>query len=375
MTVTASIKNPVTKAAGICPKHLTYGPCGGVNADLACEVDANLRCPYLDCLDDLPWRHPDLTGTSRSGPAQGLSPLLAKLWEPDAFPVVVECFTADSADLSAQIGRYARVKAHFDAVNIADHAPSSPHCSSLAAAALFEQAGIETILNISCRDRNRIATEGEILGAAAVGVRNIFCITGDHPKVGNHPEAAGVFDLESFSLIAAARKLRDDGTMLSGTPLERAPIYAIGAAANPDSPPVELRAERVAAKVAAGANFIQTQPATSIDAVRAFAKRLADLGVFERARLIVGIPLITSLEHAEMLSSKLPGAQLPPSLLATFRRGPQSAAREAGMAFAADLLDALRAEPNIHGALIFPNHLAQDEMLPFVERLPQIAHR
>lgn len=345
--------NDLLRARTLCPKSMINGPCGGVRASGACEVDAELPCPYLDILDTLPWRRPVILDEThpRSSHLQGG---LERALHAGKFVVIAEAYTPDSADLSRLIETYRVFQDRITAVNIAEHALASPHASSLAAAALFEKAGLEAILNLTCRDHNRIGLQGEILGVAALGVKNLFCVTGDHPALGDHPEATAVFDLDSLELISLAKTLRDEGRFLSGRRLEHAPNLFIGAAANPFTRPAELQAERVAAKVVAGARFIQTQAVFGVADFERFVAQLRSFAVFEHAHLIAGVAVVTTLEQALWLQRHVPGARVPDALVAHFRLTPESKRRAFGLAYTSDLIAQLRAVPDVSGVLLFP---------------------
>jgi methylenetetrahydrofolate reductase (NADPH) len=342
----------LTEARARCPKRMYHGPCGGVRAGGGCEVDARLPCPYLQLTDTLPWRRPVVVADQRTHSAGRLEQALRA----GELVTIAEVYTPDSADLSRLLESYLPLKPHITAVNIAEHALATPHASTLAAAALFERAGLEAIINLTCRDRNRIALQGEILGAAALGVNNLFCITGDHPARGDHPEAQAVFDLDALELIALVRRLRDDGTLLSGRPLTERPRLFIGAAANPFSPPVVLQAERVAAKVAQGANFIQTQAMFDVVGLAQFTAELAAFGVFEAAYLIVGVALVTSLTQALWLKREVPGARVPDTLLRQLERLSPREQRRFGLKYADNLMAQLASQPHVSGVLLFPLH-------------------
>lgn len=334
---------------------MQHGPCGGVTPDHTCEVDANLPCPYFNVLKKLPWRNPDLAHVpllSEQTP-QSQGRLEASLRAGD-FVHIAEVYTPDSTNVHAVIDQYMPWKQHITAVNIAEHALATPHASTLAAAALFERAGIETIINLTCRDRNRIALQGELLGAAALGVRNIFCITGDHPARGDHPDARAVFELDAFGLIRLTAQLRDQRQFASGRPLEQAPEVFIGAAANPFSPPETIQAERVAAKVAAGARFIQTQGIFDIAGLEAFCAQLRVWGVLERAYLIAGVAIVTSAAQARWLRDAVPGARVPEGLITDLERLSPAEQRRQGVMYAATLTRDLQALSGVSGALLFP---------------------
>ena len=341
----------LSAAQSVCPKHMSNGPCGGVRPDSTCEVDAELACPYLGMLEELPWRGPRVLSERPPLRSQGRLEAALRAGE---FAIVAEAYTTDSADLRSLISRYERMRPSITAVNIADHALATPHASAVAAAALFERGGIEAIVNMTCRDRNRIALQGDLLGAAALGIKNVFCVTGDHPELGDHPEARGVYDLDSFGLIQLARKLCDKGKLLNDRRLEIAPQLLVGCAVNPFTPPVALQAERVAAKVAAGADFIQTQAVFDVEAFAGFVKQLGTLGVLDRAWLIVGIAVVVSLEGAEWLRREVPGARVLESLFSSMSRTPGSRRRDTGLSYAAELVAQLREMPEVSGVLLFP---------------------
>ena len=334
-----------------CPKRMHNGPCGGVTAAGMCEVDAALACPYLEITDELPWRNPRVPG-GRS-PQRSAGRLEASL-RAGAFVLIAEAYTPDSADLAGMVATYSALGNRITAVNIAEHALATPHASTLAAAALLERAGVETIVNLTCRDRNRIALQGEVLGAAALGIHNLFCVTGDHPRIGDHPQAQAVYDCDSIELLQLARHMCDRGQLLSERRLAVPPRLLLGGAASPFSPPYTLQAERVAAKIAAGADFIQTQAIFDLESFGDFVGQLGALGALERAWLIAGVALIGSLEQAVWLQRHVPGARVPQSLLALLAATPQHRQREAGLRYSAEQIARLQAMPGVSGALLFP---------------------
>jgi methylenetetrahydrofolate reductase (NADPH) len=335
-----------------CPKQMRSGPCGGVRPEGACEVSATLRCPYLDVADQLPWR---VTTDVRAGgghnqTAQGR---LAHKLRCGEFAVIAELWPPDTVDLTARVARYAVFAEQIDAVNIANNPLASPHLSTLATAAIFERHGFATIMNLTARDHNRIGLQAELLGAAALGVQNVFCITGDHPALGDHPQARGVFEVDSFGLLTLARRLRDDGQFESGRILQAKPTYLIGAAGSPFSAPLALQAERTAAKVFAGAEFIQTQAVFAREPFATYVTRLQELGALAQAWLIAGVGVITRLEQAEWLDAHVPGAQVPAQLIDQLRATPPSERRRVGLRYTAALIAELRTVPAVSGVLLF----------------------
>src|SRR5437773_2611007 len=205
------------------------------------------------------------------------------------FAVTAELDAPDSADPAA-VYKNALVLAEVcDAINATDGASSNCHMSSMGCCALLARAGYEAVLQVSCRDRNRIAIQGDLLGAAAMGVKNVLCLTGDGVQAGDQPEARPVFDLDSITLLRTARILRDKGQFLSGRKLESPPRLFLGAAENPFVPPFDFRPLRLAKKVEAGADFIQTQFCFDVPRLRQFMAKVRDLGLHEQVFILVGV--------------------------------------------------------------------------------------
>lgn len=363
-----TIITQLEQARETCPKQMRNGPCGGVTLHGMCEADGALPCPYLAVPNLLPWRHPHLDA---SRPPQRSNGRLEATLRAGAFALVAEAYTPDSAEIGSLVARYAQFGNRITAVNIAEHALATPHTSTLAAAALFERAGIETIVNLTCRDRNRIALQGELLGAAALGLHNVFCVTGDHPRLGDHPTAAAVYDLDSFGLIKVARQLCDDARLESGRSLDVAPRLFVGGAANPFSPPIDLQAERVAAKISAGADFIQTQAIFDVANFSTFVAQLHDFGALERAWLIPGVAVVTSLGAAMWLRQHVPGARVPDALIALLARTPKHEQRAVGLQYTVEVISRLRMLPGISGALLFPLLGDHESLGELLEALPE----
>jgi methylenetetrahydrofolate reductase (NADPH) len=339
-------------ARAACPKHMRHGPCGGVRPGGVCEADAKLACPYLSLYDKLPWRQSSrVTPRPRGAGAKGA---LADRLRAGGFASVVEVYPPDGADPGALLAQYKTLLPRIDAINVPDNPLATPHLSALAMAALAQRSGIPAILNVTCRDRNRIALQSDLLAASALGVENIFCITGDHPALGDHHDARPVFDLDSFELLALARQMRDEGVFGNGQKLDAPPTYLIGAVSNPFIPPAEWRAERTAAKVAAGADFIQMHPVPDMQALRSYLGQMSDWGVFESAWLIAGVVIVTSLEQARWLQTEMPTPLVADDLMGLLYHTPPEHCRAEALAYTADLIADLRHTPGVSGVLLFP---------------------
>jgi 5,10-methylenetetrahydrofolate reductase len=183
--------------------------------------------------------------------------------------------------------------------------------SSVAVCALLERRGYTTIMQISCRDRNRLAMQGDVLGAAALGVSNVLCLTGDGVQAGDHPGAKPVFDLDCLSLIATVRTMRDESRFLSGRAITTPPQILIGAAANPFVPPLDYRVQRLAKKISAGAAFVQTQYCFDVPRLEEYMREVRDLGLHEVCAILVGVGPLNSPRAARWMRDNVPGVQVP----------------------------------------------------------------
>lgn len=200
------------------------------------------------------------------------------------------------------------LKGFVDAANITDNQTAIVRMSSCAAAAILLQEGVEPVMQMTCRDRNRLAIQSDLLGAAALGIRNVLCLTGDHQSFGNHPGAKNVFDLDSVQLVRLVKEMRDEAKFLCGEPIEGGgPRFFIGAAANPFGDPFDFRPYRLAKKVAAGADFIQTQLIYDIPRFREFMKRVVDMGLHERVAILAGVGPLKSSGMARYMRDRVPG--------------------------------------------------------------------
>jgi methylenetetrahydrofolate reductase (NADPH) len=331
-----------------CAKQMRNGPCGGVRADGTCEVNPDMRCVWIEALE----------GRARIGAPRSevfLEPIDHRLWhrsswlslidgthvEPAAlvprggpareafafeqackaaqaaggFVVTVEVSPPDSSDPAALIARSACFRDLADAINITDGAGANCHMSSAAAAAVLAAHGLNPVAQFSCRDRNRIALQGDILGASALGVRNILCLTGDDVSQGDHPDAKPVFDLGSISLLRITARMRDRGTFASGRKLDAAPNLFIGATANPFAPPYRDRVDNLEMKIDAGAQFIQTQFCFDLPLLADFMAEVRVRELHKRCALIVGVGTLSSAKALARMAARVPGVHIPDAVL------------------------------------------------------------
>jgi methylenetetrahydrofolate reductase (NADPH) len=265
------------------------------------------------------------------------------------FAVTAELETTDSASPSSVHALADRLRGHVDAVNCTDNSSAHPHVSGMAAAHLLIDRGVEPILQLACRDRNRLALQADILGAAALGVRNIVCMTGDDVTAGDHPEAKPIYDLDSIHLLRIARIMRDHGTYVSGRALEDAPNVLIGAVENPFAPPHEYRPMRLGKKVEAGAEFVQTQICFNIERLRVFMARPAELGVLDGVWVLGGVFIPRSARAVRYLRDQVPGIDVPDDVLRRIEAVPADRQRDEGIRMALETIEQMKAIPGIAG--------------------------
>ncbi len=263
------------------------------------------------------------------------------------FAVTSELAPPDSAD-PEDVYRRARIfDGYVDAINATDGSGANCHMSSLAVCALLTRVGYAPVMQISCRDKNRIAIQGDILGGAAMGVCNLLCLTGDGVQAGDHPQALPVFDLDSMSLLETARTLRDEHHFLSGRKISFAPRVLLGAAENPFARPLEWRATRLAKKVAAGAQFIQTQFCYDVPLLRSFMDQVEALGLIEKVFILVGVGPLRTARAAEWIRAHVPGVHIPDAVIARL----QGAADQTleGRKLCTELIQEIRTIRGVHG--------------------------
>jgi methylenetetrahydrofolate reductase (NADPH) len=265
------------------------------------------------------------------------------------FAVTAELNPPDSAD-PEDVYRAALVLSTVcDGINAVDASGAHCHMSSVAICALLIRAGYEPIYQVSCRDRNRIAIQGDLLGAAAMGVRNLLCITGDDVSVGDQPESKRVFDFDSIQLLRTARMMRDEGVFLSGRKLTTKPRFLLGAAANPFAPPFDWRPLRLAKKIAAGADFIQTQYCFDVPRLREYMKQVGDLGLLDEVYMLVGVGPLRSDRAAEYMRTKIPGVVIPDEVVERLRKTPKNQQREEGKRICVEIIQQVREIKGVDG--------------------------
>lgn len=247
-----------------------------------------------------------------------------------------------------------------DAVNVTDNQIAMVRMSSFAGCVLLKQAGAEPVLQLTLRDRNRLALQSDVLGAAALGVRNVLCLAGDHQQLGNHPSALGVYDIDPIHLVQAIKNLRDERRLMNGQSITGEVAMYIGAVANPTVEATGLGLLGLRKKIAAGADFIQTQAVFDLAGFRAWMEQVREQGLHERVHILPSVLPIKSLDMARRMRAGIPGLRIPEELVLRMEKGPD--ASEVGLRFSVELIEQLRTVPGVHGVHIMA--VAWEEAVP-----------
>ncbi|MEJ2432742.1 MAG: methylenetetrahydrofolate reductase [Pseudolabrys sp.] len=266
------------------------------------------------------------------------------------FVLTAEVTPPVSADRNELLAKAGLLKGLADAVNVTDGAGARPHLGAVTAAGMLVEAGIEPVLQLTCRDRNRIALQSDLISAAASGVRNLLVLRGDDPSAGDQPEAKPVFDIDSRQLLETARRLRDAGELPAGRKVSGACDFFLGAADNPIDPPAGWEPKGLAAKRAAGAQFVQTQFCMDAGVVRRYMARLAEHGLAEKLSVIIGIVPLRSAKSARWIKDKLYGAIIPDETIARMEAVGDPAAEGRRICF--EMVRAFSEIPHVAGAHI-----------------------
>jgi len=292
-----------------------------------------------------------------------LSNLAALLRQGD-FVVTAELNPPKSASGAAVKRRAGVLRGSVDAVNVTDSNRGVAAMAALPAALLVREAGVEPIVQITGRDRNRIALQADLLGAAALGLANFLFMSGDDPKHGNHPDAVYVKDLDGIGLVKMAATMRDDHKFLSGDEIKQAPEYFIGATASPFTKPMSADLERTVEKINAGADFLQTQPIFDLATFSQWLAELRRVGGGREAAVIAGVLILRSLEQAERLA-RVPGVVLGEEIIDRLKKAAD--AEQEGIAIAVEMAKSLRALPGVHGVHFYA--------IEWPEAVPLVADR
>jgi len=277
---------------------------------------------------------------------------LKKVLDQGGFAVTAECGPPKGADKETILRKAELLRDAVDAVNVTDNQTAIVRMSSLAACALLKSAGLDPVLQVVVRDRNRIALQSDILGASALGIRNILCLSGDHQSFGNQPQAVGVFDLDSIQFVQVVRTMRDKGMILGGEALTKAPDLFIGAAANPFGDPFSFRVVRLAKKVAAGAEFIQTQCIYNLDRFEKWMAMARDKGLTEKTYILGGVTPLKSAGMARYMKKKVAGMEVPDGVVKRMEGVPAKQQAEEGLNICVETIQRLKEIPGVRGVHI-----------------------
>jgi methylenetetrahydrofolate reductase (NADPH) len=292
---------------------------------------------------------------------------LEKVLKAGHFAFTGECGPPKGANVDHLKEKFAYLKGNVDAVNVTDNQTAVVRMASWAASTLMVQEGLEPNFQMVCRDRNRLAIMSDILGVYSMGVRNMLCLSGDHQRFGNHPQAKNVHDLDSMQLIALAKKMRDEGKFMNEEEIDISPKLFIGAACNPFADPFEFRVHRLAKKINAGADFIQTQCIYNMDKFREFMKMAVDMGLHERCFILAGVTPMKSVGMAQYMAKMVPGMDVPESLIQRLRGAGKGQVAEEGIKFAIEQIEEFKGMEGIAGV-----HLMAIE---WEHRVPEIAEK
>lgn len=289
---------------------------------------------------------------------------LEKILESGQFAITGECGPPKGADRSVIERKAQHLKGNVDAVNVTDNQTSIVRMSSIAACALLGQMGLEGTMQMVTRDRNRIAIQSDIFGAYALGIRNILCLSGDHQSFGNHPTSKNVFDLDSIQLIQTVKRMRDEGRVLGGDEIQGVPKMFIGAAANPFADPFEFRVVRLAKKVAAGVDFIQTQCIYNLDKFEKWMEMVRDRGLHEKVHILAGVTPLKSVGMARYMKEKVAGMEVPDEVIDRIKGAPKEKKAEEGINICVEAIQRLKGIEGVHGIHLMA--IEWEEMVPII---------
>jgi methylenetetrahydrofolate reductase (NADPH) len=274
---------------------------------------------------------------------------LEQILKQGEFAVTAECGPPRGANASVIREKGELLKGFADAINVTDNQTAIVRMSSIAACVHLKQMGLEPVMQMVTRDRNRIALQSDILGAYSLGIRNILCLSGDHQTFGSQPEAMNVFDIDSMNLLHMVQTMGTDGIDMSGFELNEAPRMFVGAAANPFADPFEFRVIRLAKKIDAGAEFIQTQCVYNLERFKEWLRMAREEGLTERVHILAGITPLRSANAARYMATRVAGMDIPDDIIERIASVPKSQAAAEGIKICLETIQELRELDGIHG--------------------------
>ncbi len=274
---------------------------------------------------------------------------LEKILTSGQLAVTSECGPPRGSDGRKIAEKAELIKDHVDAINVTDNQTSVTRLCSLAACIRLKQMGLEPVLQMVTRDRNRIALQSDILGAASFDIQNILCLTGDHQSFGDSPQAQNVFDLDSIQLIQTVRHMRDEGKFLSGDDIDVPPKMFVGAAANPFADPFEIRVPRLAKKIAAGAEFIQTQCVYNLERFERWMDEARDRGLLEKVYILPGLTPLKTAGMARYMKNRVPGMDVPDEVVKRMADAPKKEQGAEGIKICVESIQRLKEVDGVAG--------------------------
>ena len=274
---------------------------------------------------------------------------LEKILAAGQLAVTSECGPPRGSDPEVITKKAEMIKNHADAINITDNQTSVTRLCSLASCIHLKLMGLEPVLQMVVRDRNRIAIQSDILGAASFDIHNILCLSGDHQIFGDNPQGQNVFDIDSMQLIQTVRLMRDEGKFLGGDELNRPPRMFVGAAANPFADPFEIRVPRLAKKIAAGAEFIQTQCIYNLDKFELYMKQARDRGLHEKVAILAGVTPLKSAGMAKYMKNRVPGMDVPDEVVERMSGVPKEKQADEGIKICIETIQRLKEVEGVRG--------------------------
>jgi methylenetetrahydrofolate reductase (NADH) len=289
---------------------------------------------------------------------------LEKVIDAGHFAVTAECGPPKGTDVSVLERKGKSLLGYVDAVNVTDNQTAIVRMSSISACAILKGLGHEPILQMVTRDRNRIALQSDLFGAYALGIRNVLCLTGDHQCFGNQKQGVGVFDLDSMQLLNTVKDMRDEGKIIGGEDIQDPPKYYIGAAANPFADPVDWRPIRLGKKVAAGADFIQTQCIFNLDRFATYMTQARDMGLTENVSILAGVTPFKSVGMAKYMANNVAGMDIPQEMIDRMAGVSKDKQADEGIKIAVETIERVREIDGVAGI-----HLMAIE---WEEKVPEI---
>ncbi len=293
--------------------------------------------------------------------------ILEKVLESGQLAVTSECGPPRGCDPEKVKKKAEMLRGVVDAVNVTDNQTAVVRMSSVSACIILQQMGLHPVLQMVTRDRNRIAMQSDILGAYSFGVNTMLCLSGDHPTFGDHPSAANVHDLDSIQFVQMVRKMRDEGKFQGGDDILNPPKMFIGAAANPFADPFELRVARLAKKIKAGADFIQTQCIYNVEKFEKWMQGVEDRGLHEKVHIFAGITPMKSVGMGRYMKNKVPGMDVPDELIKRMAGVPKEKQAAEGITIAVETIQRIKEIKGVHGFHIMA--------IEWEEKVPEILER